>query len=87
MKVEAKFLVIGPLIHIGKNEVRNIHLIDPDRGQTMCGRTPKMDKHSIARRWFKMEDKDKCDCVLHECPTCKHFTTHFAVGYTLESLR
>ncbi len=88
MKVAARFLVIGPLLHVGDNPVRNIHLIDPDREQTMCGRNPKMAPNSIARRWFKMEDKKKCGkCSLRECPTCRQFTTHFSIGTVLENLR
>ena len=86
MKVHAKYLAIGPRLSIGTTPVRKIHLIDPDREGTMCGRTPYYGNHlSRCRRWLPITVKDECTSTILECSICKRFVTQYAVDDRLDA--
>ena len=83
MKVHARYLVIGPQLSIGGTPVRNIHLIDPDREGTMCGRTPNYENIKSPRyHWLPITKKDACKAKLLECSICSRFVTQYAVKDT-----
>ena len=79
MKVHVKYLVLGPLLRIGGQPVRNLHLIDPDIKRMACGRLPRH-QNTLTRnmRWLKVPQKATKTYKVMECITCKRFVGHFS---------
>ena len=87
MRINGKYLILGPVFHIGSQPIRNVHLIDRGRNEkTVCGRLPNdSPKLPVEGRWIMMEHISAIkhlgfDYKALQCSTCQKSAKEFSAN-------